>query len=71
MRTSYKQKIYSPAKKKYPPKWINVMGVTSRRVLGYGYSLVKEPVPKSIYEKKRTRVAGIFWTRNHQFLALE
>ena len=22
-------------------------GVTSRRVLGYGYSLVKEPVPKS------------------------
>ena len=23
------------------------LAVTSRRVLGYGYSLVKEPVPKS------------------------
>ena len=26
---------------------IETRGVTSRRVLGYGYSLVKEPVPKS------------------------
>ena len=28
-------------------RWIMDRAVTSRRVLGYGYSLVKEPVPKS------------------------